>query len=432
MQTQKVPLYQQDLDIRSDAVTLTTAHRAKGREFAVVFIIKAVDGKWGNNSVRELIKLPEGIITHTDLSRKEKNEDERRLFYVAMTRAKNQLIITSSQTYQTSYGRKETAQSMFVAEIPAQYKTDIKIESYEHGVKDILEGMLTPAQKSQTSTDEAAFLKTVISTMKLSPTALNTYLACPYKFKLNNLLRAPRAKDPSLSFGSAVHKALEQFFREFQKTRRLPDKSFLHKSFSAALQREILTPVQQGRLARRGQDTLSTYYQQYHQEFVAPLAVEKFFGYGFSKVILGVVPLGGKIDKIESLGEDLKKVRVIDYKTGRPKSRNEIEGDYKRQLVFYQLLSDLDQNFRFTVAETELDFVEADKNTGKLKKERFAITKDEVEDLKKIIFKVWNDILALKFPRTTEVQKHCPRCQWLLHCWPDGLPQNPQQLSLLN
>ena len=438
MQTQKVPLYEQDLDIRSDSVTLTTAHRAKGREFSVVFIIKAVDGKWGNNSVRELIKLPEGIITHTDLSRKEKNEDERRLFYVAMTRAKNQLIITSSQTHQTSYGRKETVESMFAAEIPPELKTNIKIEIYEHGVKAILETLLTPVENPRPSTDETAFLTTVISTMKLSPTALNTYLACPYKFKLNNLLRAPRAKDPAMSFGSAVHKALEQFFREFQKTRRQPDKSILHQSFSAALDREILSPVQQDRLAKRGMDALSAYFQQYRQEFVAPLAVEKFFGYGFSKVILGSVPLGGKIDKIEPLDSNMKKVRVIDYKTGRPKSRNDIEGktalgngDYKRQLVFYQLLADLDQNFRFTVAETELDFVEADKTTGKLKKERFSITKDEVEDLKKIIFRVWNDILALKFPRTAEVQKYCPRCQWLLHCWPDGLPVKNEQLSLL-
>ena len=439
MQTQKVPLYEQDLDIRSDSVTLTTAHRAKGREFSVVFIIKAIDGKWGNNSVRELLKLPEGIITHTDLSRKEKNEDERRLFYVAMTRAKNQLIITSSQTYQTSYGRKETVQSMFTAEIPSELKTNIEIETYEHGVKAILETLLAPVENPRPSTDETAFLKTVISTMKLSPTALNTYLACPYKFKLNNLLRAPRAKDPAMSFGSAIHKALEQFFRQYQKNRLLPDKSILHQSFSAALDREILTPVQQERLIKRGMDALSAYFQQYRQEFVAPLAVEKFFGYGFSKVILGSVPLGGKIDKIEFVNSDLKKVRVIDYKTGRPKSRNDIEGktalgngDYKRQLVFYQLLADLDQNFRFTVAETELDFVEADKNTGKLKKERFAITKDEVEELKKIIFKAWSDILALKFPRTTEVKKHCPRCQWLLHCWPDGLPVKNEQLSLLN
>lgn len=438
MQTQKVPLYEQDLDIRSGAVTLTTAHRAKGREFPIVFIIKAVDGKWGNNSVRELLKLPEGIITHTDLSRKEKNEDERRLFYVAMTRAKRQLIITSSQTYRTSYGRKETIESMLTAEIPQNLKAAIDIQDYEHGAKNILDTLLTAPPDHRPSTDETAFLKTVISSMKLSPTALNTYLACPYKFKLNNLLRAPRAKDPSLSFGSAVHKALEQFFRQYQKTRTLPDKSLLHQSFSAALEQEILTPPQQDRLTKRGRDTLSAYYQEYQKEFTAPLAVEKFFGYGFSKVILGSVPLGGKIDKIEPLGSDMKKVRVIDYKTGRPKSRNDIEGktaqgsgDYKRQLVFYQLLADLDQNFRFTVAETELDFVEADKNTGKLKKERFSITKDEVEDLKKVIFKVWSDILALKFPRTKEVQKHCPRCQWVLHCWPDGLPQNPKQLSLL-
>ncbi|MEK9171351.1 MAG: ATP-dependent helicase, partial [Patescibacteria group bacterium] len=71
MVEQKVPIYEEDLDIKTGAVSLLTAHKAKGREFSSVFIIRAVDGKWGNNVVRELIKLPAEIISNTDLSVKE-------------------------------------------------------------------------------------------------------------------------------------------------------------------------------------------------------------------------------------------------------------------------------------------------------------------------------------------------------------------------
>ncbi|MDZ4229345.1 MAG: ATP-dependent helicase, partial [Patescibacteria group bacterium] len=88
MTSNRLTISEQDLDIKAQAVSISTAHKAKGKEWEHVFIIKAIDGKWGNNQTRELIKLPLAILTNSDLSKKEKNEDERRLFYVALTRAK--------------------------------------------------------------------------------------------------------------------------------------------------------------------------------------------------------------------------------------------------------------------------------------------------------------------------------------------------------
>ena len=63
---------EQDLDIKSQAVSLSTVHKAKGKEWEHVFIVKAVDGKWGNNTVRDLIKLPGSILTNTDLAKKKR------------------------------------------------------------------------------------------------------------------------------------------------------------------------------------------------------------------------------------------------------------------------------------------------------------------------------------------------------------------------
>ena len=424
---QKVPIYEEDLDIKTGAVSLLTAHKAKGREFSTVFIIKATDGKWGNNVVRELIKLPAEIISNTDLSVKEKNEDERRLFYVALTRAKKQIYITSAVTGSSEQRKKESVETMFLSEIPEKFLDRIDPSGYEHQAKEILHTLLKVPTPRKSTLEESKFLAEIVKTLILSPTALNTYLSCPYKFKLNNLLRAPRAKAIPMSFGSAIHKALEEFFREFKKTKNMPSTAILRSTFKFALEKEILTLMENGRLLKRGLNVLEEYVSFYKNQLIPPFEVEKFFGYGFSKIILNGIPLGGKIDKIEALDSEF--ARVIDYKTGSAKSRSEIEGktaqsngDYKRQLVFYKLLADLDKTFKLTVSEAELDFVEPDRTTGKFKKERFAITEAEVEELKKIIKEVWKDILNLKFPRTTDVKKHCPRCEWRLHCWPEGIP----------
>lgn len=429
---QKVPIYEEDLDIKTGAVSLLTAHKAKGREFSIVFIIRAIDGKWGNNVVRELIKLPTEIISNTDLSVKEKNEDERRLFYVALTRAKKRIFITSAVTSSMEHRKKESVETMFLSEIPEKFLDRIDPSEYEQQAKEILQTMLKVPTLQKTTLAESKFLQEIVATLKLSPTALNTYLSCPYKFKLNNLLRAPRAKAIPMSFGSAIHRALEEFFREFKKNKKIPSVAILRSTFKTALGKEILTTMENGRLLKRGLNVLEEYVSFYKGQFIPPFEVEKFFGYGFSKIVLNGIPLGGKIDKIEAL--DSKFARVIDYKTGSAKSRAEIEGktaqssgDYKRQLVFYKLLADLDQTFKLTVAEGELDFVEPDRTTGKFKKERFTISETEVEELKKVIKGAWKDILDLKFPRTADVKKHCPRCEWRLHCWPDGIPSSPIQ-----
>lgn len=442
MRDQRVAINEKDLDVRTNSVTLMTAHKAKGREFQVVFIARAVDGRWGNNQIRELIKLPEGILTHTDISKKEKNEDERRLFYVAFTRAKQQLFITSAESYVTSWGRKESIESMFIHEIPEQHLERFDVSRYESGVKKILESLLTSIPDDRPGIDEQAFLKQVLANFKLSPTALNTYLSCPYKFKLNNLLRVPRAKSSALSFGSAVHAALEHFFREFKRKGSTSNVNILTQAFSKALDQEVLSSKDEQSLKQRGADTLKRYFKHYQDQFVLPLDIERFFGYGWSKIYLGSISLAGKVDKTEPFdsaqGKPSKYVKVVDYKTGRPKSRNEIEGktknstgDYKRQLVFYKLLAQLDQRFNEIVEETELDFVEPDRQTGKFRKESFKISEEEVNDLMKVIRQTWGKIIALKFPRTSEVQKHCPRCEWRYHCWPDGLPTSNEQLSLL-
>ena len=242
------------------------------------------------------------------------------------------------------------------------------------------------------------------------------------------MLRTPRAKDKYLALGTSVHTALEYYFRRYKDTNKLPEVSYLITEFNKAIEQEVLTKAEHREGKHKGEVILKAYYETYKKEFVKPLFTEKFFGYGASKIYMDDISLTGKIDKIELLNKQEKSAKVIDYKTGKPRSRNEIEGktkysngDYKRQLVFYKVLTDLDRSFDFKVTETELDFVETDKE-GKYSKESFVITQEESEELKTIIKEVMKKIRSLEFPRTTEYRV-CTSCEFKDHCWPNGNPR---------
>ena len=216
-----------------------------------------------------------------------------------------------------------------------------------------------------------------------------------------------------------MHKALEI----------LPTtKKQLIKDFTSALKRELLTSEDEAVRLKQGVQILSFYFDYYQGQFKKPVAVEKNFGRAFPPVFLGDIPLTGKVDRFDWVSPSVKTVKAIDYKTGQPKTRNQILGktkeenlDYYRQLVFYKLLAQLDQSFKLTMVEGELDFVQRAKGAKKLRRETFILSADEVDDLKKTIRAVMKEIRALNFTRTTNYH-HCVTCEYRDHCWPEGIP----------
>ena len=126
------------------------------------------------------------------------------------------------------------------------------------------------------------------------------------------------------------------------------------------------------------------------------------------------IRLTGKLDKIEFLDGE---VRVVDYKTGKPKTRNYIlgkteqagAGNYRRQLVFYKLLLDRHEKIKFNMRKGLIDFIEPDEK-GRYKREEFEIDDAEVSDLEKLVKKVSGEILNLKFWNRRCDQKNCQHC----------------------
>jgi DNA helicase II / ATP-dependent DNA helicase PcrA len=426
MQEHGVNIKVEDLNITKNRVSLSTAHGSKGKEWQYVFVFGCTDKKWGNQRTRELIPLPDSILLNTDIEKKEKNEDDRRLFYVALTRSAKKTYILWSKTKTNG---KEMMNSMFINEVGdnavAVSEKDSKalLEKSEGLLEKILTSSSEPAKTYSDS--EREFFKYLVGEFKLSVTALNTYLADPHEFMINSLLRVPRAKSPILAFGTAVHAAMESFYLSLMSGKPLSKEEVI-KSFETALMREQLLEGDFIERKKHGQKVLDFYYDQVldpdSNTLRSPLFVEKFFGGKLNKAMLldgqEEIRLSGRIDRVELLDKDSKTIRVIDYKTGKPKSENVINGQssidnysdrekelpetirgrYQRQLVFYKLLAELDKTFPYNVTQAEFDFIEP----GGAHKDKhivrsFAVSDKAVEDLKILIKEVMGEIRELKF-----------------------------------
>jgi DNA helicase-2/ATP-dependent DNA helicase PcrA len=424
----KIKIQSKDLVSSKDAVYLSTVHSAKGMEWEYVFLINMVDKKWGNQRDNNKIKLPSGIIKNTDLSEKERNEDDRRLFYVALTRTKKQLYISYPEKIIENNQISDKFPSIFLEElkeIEIKLETSFLEENKNQKIIDETElhlsKLMSPKVNRSFANNEKEFLETLVKDFQLSVTALNTYLRDPQEFLENNLLRIPRAKKTFMSFGTAVHAALERFYRLEKQSLSIPELDFLLLEFKTALQKEVLSESDFIDRLKYGTQILSSYYQDRLITPVNVFDVERSFG-GSRKAFLGDIQLSGKIDRVDLIDTDRGLLRVFDYKTGAPKTRGGIEatsktyqkdfserelalpetirGPYKRQLVFYKILLDLDRtiNPNWQVSEAVFEFVEPkEKGSDQHVAHAYSITEEEVTDLKKLIKEVMQEIRSLSF-----------------------------------
>jgi len=323
--------------------------------------------------------------------------DERRLFYVALTRARKGVTITYSKISDTG---REQLPSQFITEIKKDLIEELEPEKFEKDLEEKKSILFQTAKKEENEKINKEFVKNILEKNGLSVTALNNYLECPWNYFYSNLLRLPKAKNKHMMYGTAIHYALRDFFSQL-KDREIPKENLL-QSFEFYLNKEPLEQDFQ-EVLEKGKKALSGYYDKYYKTWPRNVLTE----YEIKGVDVGLgVHLTGKLDKIEFIDGD--RVNVVDYKTRQPLSKNEIEKrGYKRQLVFYQLL--LDQT-KYKMISGELDFIEPNER-GSYKKEKFIITEEDLKELKETIARVIDEILNLKFWDKLCGQKECQYCR---------------------
>ncbi len=394
-----LPLNAPYIVTNNESVQVMTAHKSKGLEFEVVFIPHLTDSAWSGANKKTYFDIP--LKVGENENHHEYIEDERRLLYVAMTRAKSCLCLSSSGT--NSEGKEL---------IPARLIEDMDTSLIEICDTSEQDKTFDPTANISSSDRgviiDSKVLLELLAERGFSATSLNNYLRSPWDYFYRNMLRIPEVQAVHMQFGTAVHNTLEYVTRHHnQSGGSLPPDSEIKKKLEQELNRLPVNTQEYVRLLEKGLKTLFLYIphlvKQLPKETKAEMKLRVLLPTGLPE--LPEVILTGKLDRID-IGEDGKAYRVVDYKTGKPKSRNVIEGNtkdsdggYKRQLVFYALLLSLHDDERYACKEGVLSFVEAD-SKGVIKEEAFTITTEEIEELKQTIIKVTKEIIQGQFLNT--------------------------------
>jgi len=403
----------QELYGSSEGANLLTAHKAKGLEFPVVFIIKSIDVNWEEKRSAEKLKLPQDLFYLSDVREPDEKEEIRRLYYVALTRAKEQVFI--SYHIRKNDG-KELLPSMFIKELKDDTKEFENVEGYEKKVIERITLNLSQDKGAQAEEVSLNYLKKLAGQYVLNPTALNNYLKCPAFFKFNNLYRIPSESNKHAALGSSIHKTLEYVFRIAEKG-AMPDIKKWEEFFEKNILTYPLVELDLKQCLTQGKEYLRGYYNNYKASFHTRCLLE--YDFSHRHVHFEEIPITGKLDKVEIHSDNT--VTIVDYKTGKAKSRRDIlglnassDGGYFRQLVFYKLLVDSDARFPYKIKDTMLDFIKP-KDNGEYSREYFEIDDESLSALKALIKEVHSKILNLDFPKT-ENKKECEECVYRGYC----------------
>ncbi|MGH2642650.1 MAG: ATP-dependent helicase [Chitinophagaceae bacterium] len=393
-----------------EGVTLVTAHSSKGSEFEHVFLMGCNENFWDKKNTRgnKKYKLPDNLFGSGSVT--DPLEESRRLFYVAITRAKTNLEISYASHDE---GGKDIVRSTFVSEILEGTGMEIlKEQSSEKQSADYLVlQFLAPAEPEIELIDKN-YIDQLLKRYSLSVTHLNNYLSCPIKFYFQNLIRVPASKNESMTFGSAVHFALQRLFEKMKMNYNIfPGKEDMLNDFSWYMHhsRESFTIDQFKRRMEYGQKILPAYYDYYILQWNKDVDVER----KIRNVEVKGAPINGKLDKIE---RGVNGVNVVDYKTGKfenakdklkaPNDKNPLGGDYWRQAVFYKILLDNDRKTILKVVSSEFDFVEPVKD--KYETAKIEITSEDIATVTQQITDTWSKI------QNHEFSKGCGKedCDW--------------------
>ncbi|NCU37874.1 ATP-dependent helicase [Candidatus Saccharibacteria bacterium] len=388
------------------AINVMTAHKSKGLEFKTVYILGAIDTTWGERvrSRARLIAYPENL----QLSPAGDTFDERlRLFFVAMTRAKQNLFISYSRTNDSA---KETLAASFLVGTsltPQVITTTQDLASIVHQTELSWHDTLT-RNPTRTMRD---LLAPQLETYKLSSTHLNNFIDItrggPARFLMNNLLHFPQAKSPHASYGTAIHRTLQRAHNHLVATGNARPIEDVLGDFQTELREQHLPASDEVTFLKKGVDSLSIFLHATYSTFNATQRTEVNFANQAVKV--GDALLTGSLDLVDIQDSA---ITVTDYKTGKPSTKWQGSADYekvklhkyKQQLMFYQLLIENSRDYqKYRYAGGVLQFVEPD-TRGDIHSLDLAITADELTTFAKLLGAIWHCIINLELPTTDEFE----------------------------
>jgi DNA helicase II / ATP-dependent DNA helicase PcrA len=286
-----------EVDSEADAVAVLTVHKAKGLEFAVVFMVGLVDGRFPARTRREPLALPAELVDEVFPEGDPHVQEERRLFYVGMTRARDELVMTHAADYGGKRARRVSQFVLEALDLPtsgmaggaslslgqvAANDTSGSLDGSRPAagggpIRSPLE-RLTDFQPGSQPVEPGR--EPVEGPLSLSFYQVDDYLTCPLKYKYVHVLRVPIAPHHSIVYGSALHQAVQEFHRRQARGYVMTEEELI-AAFEKAWSNEgfMTREHEEARLAA-GRAALCRFREEQLQpEAIVPAYVERDFSF---------------------------------------------------------------------------------------------------------------------------------------------------------
>lgn len=353
-----------------DAVRLMTAHGAKGLEFPVVFVVRVNSPCFPSSYREELVEFPEALRNRENIPERDPKslheEEERRLFYVAMTRAEDELFLSGRPA-----GKKDLTPAGYLRDLVGLKAGPL---AGQLEFSEIAEGTLLPTVQARAAAlpriHEWMALPPLDTTriLRLSPSAIENYSYCPLRFKLARDWNLPEEPGAAMQFGQAIHTALMGYFDAQRKGKSLDAETVISSFLDEFAKAKIEETLQRELFEKKGRRQLTAFLNSPAAKphgRVAMIEQRVELNMAGAKVV-------GRIDRVD---EDVDGLTVIDYKTGRPK--NQDHADESLQLSIYALGLDSGRPVKAVVFENLEDgsTIIATRNSRQLSKAQEDVAK---------------------------------------------------------
>jgi len=387
-------------------IHIMTAHKSKGLEFDYVFIPYATEEAWMKKSSGSHFVLPH-VRTNDDGER-----DTRRLFYVALTRARKHVVVLYGEN---SADGKACSPLRFIQEFDEK---SIVHEKADETKVNVATGVSREAREKALSSERVEYTKRILLEKGLSVTALNHFMVCPNTFFFQSILKLPQAPNPNSEKGNAMHVALAHVWQKrvtsvqeitdilVASIRAYMRGSLLARHDTEAVLEKLLkdAPVVAEALLPHFASSGDIYEETWSESVFSSQ----------NKDIHVAVTIHGKLDAILDRGSE---ALVFDYKTKKAMTTQAIKGEtknsdggYFRQLVFYKMLLLRDARFKEKDIIPSLVFVSPDEK-GRCPTASISITADDIRTLEEEIQALINSVWSGTFLDTTCDDTDCAWCR---------------------
>ncbi len=380
-----------EVDPDLEAVSILTVHKSKGLEFPVVFLVSLVSDSFPTRKRGEQLPIPEELIRETLPEGEWHLQEERRLFYVGMTRAKEILYLTSAEDYGGKRARKVSPFVLEAIDVPALAKEKTKLDKLE---------VIKRFEKTHKVEMPKKFYDGT-GTLTLNPHQIDDYLSCPKKFEYIHVLRVPIMTHHSVVYGSAMHKAIESYFvaKKAGKSITADDliEVFRHNWWSEG----FITREHEDKRRKQGEKSLREFFSREEAAKNIPSEIESKFEIPMKD--LGV-KIRGRFDAVYTTSP----TEIRDFKTSEVENQEQADKKAKsnRQLSVYALAKQAETG---QIPEVSLYFVDSG-FIGKVEKKEKDLdkTREEIE-------KVADGIKSENFKAAPGYQE-CSRCAYREIC----------------